>query len=52
MKGISQLFGGRGIPALFLRTLTLDDDEERLVGQMRAQIRKFAAKNAIKNAFY
>ena len=52
MKGISQLFGGRGIPALFLRTLALDDDEERLVGQMRAQIRKFAAKNAIKNAFY
>lgn len=52
MKGISQLFGGRGIPALFLRTLALDDDEERLVGQMRAQIRKFAAKNAIKNDFY
>lgn len=52
MKGFSQLFGGRGIAALSLRTLTLSDDEERLVGQLRAQIRKFAAKNQIKNDFY
>ncbi|MGC0365015.1 hypothetical protein ABH922_002999 [Rhodococcus sp. 27YEA15] len=38
--------------ALSLRSLTLSDDEERLVGLLRGQIRKFAAKNRIKNDFY
>ncbi|QXW04019.1 phage portal protein [Rhodococcus globerulus] len=52
MKTFSQMFGGRGIAALAMRTLTLSEDEERLVGQLRGQIRKFANRNKLKNDFY